>query len=458
MTLHRASAERTFADLLSARSRQDVAALDARLRARYRADGFSAGQVPDHVHQSLLFNLLLLAPLALDLRYQNQDYRVVRSFVLSSRDPLPPVKGVPVLLHQAVAGEQLIYLACIGLYSVPLALIDGARRQVELLAFPRTAEQNRRIEQIDDAFFDWLPQLAVAAGEARRTLLHQGPPNYIHYLTNILPGTVLAAELMSNFELVVSTRYFGPPEHYLDGSKPLAVRAVGSKALAAYSRQQPVLLARPVGSYVPQSLLERVIRREASAEDPRPTVIIAVRTGNRSCANEVEFVSAVIAGISAQRACRFVILGWLWPDQVDAAYQAQHLPAALEADARVREIQRRCEHLAYLRAVSLWELGDGIAAMRDACFYLSPCGSINHLITWISGAPGVIHGPQNAVNIARGWNHRAPGHHHPHELDARYIHPESDHPRSNYRIELDAAAVVVEQALARLPAMRQTRD
>jgi hypothetical protein len=288
----------------------------------------------------------------------------------------------------------------------------------------------------------------IAAGKTiPRITVYAGPINYIHDLTNILPGFVFATETYESITLVARGAFFGPPKRYAEQSCSVSTGGFAHYHLDERSRSEPMVLARPVSFYLPPKVLAAVCSPGMTEDAGPPTVVLAVRGQNRLCINERELLSGIIRKISEKVRCKFIVVGWLWPAQSSREYRQAFEKAAADVGRKVAQIVDDSSRVAYVRGISGWEITDAIPLLLQSKFYAVPCGTINHLACWISAVPGVTFGPKKALSQAREWNSRSVGSVLPLELPDEFLHYEqAGDLRSSFSVDLRAVQFISEVA------------
>jgi hypothetical protein len=410
----------------------------------YRHDGLSDDLVSQKMVASLAFNILLLSATRLELRLGEKTVVLDRSLCANG-----DYEGLPIIYHVVRDRSDTSVLICAGLLNAPLAFYQPSTGSLQLSRYADSSDieiVRRVIDQLADWRFDTEQAMT---GPAACVALYASPYNYIHDLTNMLPGFHFATKHIDSISVVLRNSFFGHPARYAEMSCGVTNADFAHYNLTSHLTQTRVILARPVSFYLPPDLLAEIRGEEPPIPAKQRPVVLAVRGQNRLCLNESAFFVDLMCKLAALGIERFVIVGWIWPTNSSQFYRKAFASAAADADRRVSEVVSAARQFAYVRGLSGWEMSDAIPVLRSCRSYVSPCGTINHLLNWISGAPGVIFGQQSAITQAKDWNDRSIGGNRlVQELSDEFISSVNDSPRSDFSIDLSCIESLAETIVA----------
>jgi hypothetical protein len=247
--------------------------------------------------------------------------------------------------------------------------------------------------------------------------------NHGHQLVNTLPA---AERLLTSGALahvnecwVVGGEFFGPIEAIFPEFTGRVRRIASRWQVAAVLAERPVL-AFGIGSSCGQPLLIARLRQAARLAapqpvlDPRPDVTLAftLRASGRVCVNLVEVVVACVAALQPHyRRIRVLLDGWVLPESIVVAGSAPlalaqhsyHRENVLLECALATEIINALPQGVLVRSLVGETMLTSISVLQDADAYVAHVGTLQHKLSFLSGAPGMMHGPrEQLLNLEAG--------------------------------------------------------
>jgi hypothetical protein len=269
----------------------------------------------------------------------------------------------------------------------------------------------RRVTRLREAYEAALLRLPVPP-EPRSVVVAMGrAENFAHHLWNYYPGLQRLvdtglAERVSELHSA-GTEFFGPVQGVFPefvGAK--VVRNPRGWLWDPYPFSPDRLLVQPGGYFVSRALVERVVRTMAElpvvdstahqpvfGERPFPIVWIGLRVGSRSWSDQESQIPELVRRL-AQRYPRslFLLDGFSYPlgeDEVSAKWS--------DAIDRLRElgagiVAASPEPGRVLNLVGN-TLRESVLWAREVDTYLTPLGTSQHKVGWLTDAPGAVFGP-----------------------------------------------------------------
>ena len=400
-----------------------------------------------------------------------------------------PFDGQPVQNHDSLylPGNKIVY--CFVTNDVPFQLITGDIQfgyPLTWLLCPlhrvliRLAEGSTGASPDQDAFNLWMEKINLALAERGpqppsvdepgRVVITLGHRNFAHHLWNELSAleTWLAQTQPSSLQRPVSLVPLREPLGLLENVLPelamLDIRRadVSPRTINRIPGCLVPLGGRKIGTRIQERLtgylarvsgpLARTIEQDFIRQHS-PLFWISVRTHDRTCTNQEEFLATLAARLlQAYPGSGILLDGFAFsPGETDLETILATEQRGLAVAEAIQAIQQRIarEHPAEnpqrVLSVSGLSLLDNLYLARFVDYYICHAGTLQHKLGWLYPVPGFIHTTvkdDNACRAIESWYaHQVDNGRKPVVLPARYISrlaetsPGQPDRNRNYRID-----------------------
>jgi len=223
-----------------------------------------------------------------------------------------------------------------------------------------------------------------------------GHPNFAHYMWNELPALNAALR-----DRPVETRSLFAPLGPLEGlPRPAAFKPLKQSGPPYFTPVGGEFLDQRTQSSLTRQMPTRTVLRSDKAS---PVIWVAHREDGRSCENFLDMLAAFDR--QARELCqpRYIFDSFSAPDDLDAPW---YDPVRDAFESRRRQSETLFQAMsgavstpeAVLATTAGLTVMQAMALAREADYYISPIGSIQHKVAWLQPIPGLVHGPSTAMN------------------------------------------------------------
>lgn len=223
-----------------------------------------------------------------------------------------------------------------------------------------------------------------------------GHPNFAHHMWNELPALKTLQE-----EAHVQTRTLFAPLGPLEGlPQPVPFSPLQQRGAPYFSPIGGEKLDQRTSDSLTCEMPPVQVRPGHSGS---PMIWVAHREDGRKCENFLDFLAAFER--QARESCMpsYILDSFSAPADLDQPWYDPVRPAfdirKAQSDALfTRMISAIGRPDAVVTTTSGLSVMQAMALARQADFYIAPIGSIQHKVAWLQSIPGLIHGPQSAMN------------------------------------------------------------